>query len=300
MANSVAIESLRSLARAAWLNPEPLQKVALLSDSVHLPAKIWQTQESRRSHAHFSQHQGSASDAASVPLAPGRPALPALVSPNEVPRRSFAALEGRAALIHSIAHIEFNAINLALDAVWRFDAMPERFYNDWWRVAQEEAYHFILVNTQLERLEGLADGQPRWRYGSFTGHNGLWEMCAKTAHDIVARMALVPRTLEARGLDATPQIQAKLRQVKTPDAQRCVEILDIILRDEIGHVAIGNHWYRHLCAERGLEPLAHFSELLRTFRAPKLQPPLNLEARLQAGFTQEEMELLAWPLCRAL
>ena len=225
-------------------------------------------------------------------LEPGHPALPRLVSAFDVPRRAPSTLEGRAAMLHAITHIEFNAINLALDAVWRFDSMPSQFYSDWALVAREEALHFSLLRAHLQNLAQTEGGTARWDYGSFLAHNGLWEMCAKTAQDIVARMALVPRTLEARGLDATPQIQAKLRQVKTEDAQRTVEILQIILRDEIGHVAVGNHWYRLLCAERGIEPLAHFRALLHSYRAPKLLQPLNLEARKQAGFTQQEIDAL--------
>jgi uncharacterized ferritin-like protein (DUF455 family) len=209
-----------------------------------------------------------------------------------VPRRGFGSLEGRAALVHAICHIEFNAIHLALDAVWRFDGLPDTFYRDWWQVACEEALHFSLLRAHLRGMAQASPGlpsQPRWDYGSFPAHNGLWEMCERTAQDPVARMALVPRLLEARGLDATPQIQAKLRGVPAPDAQQAVAILDIILRDEIGHVAVGNHWYRWLCARDGLEPLAHFKTLLRQYRAPKIPGPYNTQARLQAGFTADEM-----------
>lgn len=187
-------------------------------------------------------------------------------------------------LLHAIAHIELNAINLALDAVWRFDGMPEAYYRDWLRVAGEEALHFQLLRDHLRTL-GHA-------YGDFPAHQGLWEMCAKTAHDIVARMALVPRTLEARGLDATPLIQRKLRQVGTPDALAAVAILDTILRDEVGHVAIGNHWYRWLCARDGLDPIDHYADLVRRYEAPRLKPPFNEEARRQAGFTDSELALL--------
>ena len=155
---------------------------------------------------------------------PGRPAQPELIEPKRVPQRSVQSPEGRAGLIHAICHIEFNAINLALDAVWRFADMPEDFYRDWLRVAAEEAYHFSLLHGHLQTQLGH-------RYGDFPAHDGLWTMCAKTAHDITARMALVPRTLEARGLDATPLIQAKLRGVGTPDALAACDILDIILRD---------------------------------------------------------------------
>jgi uncharacterized ferritin-like protein (DUF455 family) len=209
------------------------------------------------------------------------------VHPARVPRRSPAKPEGLAALLHAIAHIEFNAINLALDAVWRFDAMPREFYLDWTRVAGEEAFHFSLLAEHLATL-GHA-------YGDFTAHDGLWSMCEKTRDDIVARMALVPRTLEARGLDATPQIQDKLRQVGSPAAMRTVDILDVILRDEVGHVAIGNHWYKWLCEREGLDPVAIYPQLVERYAAPKLYPPFNEIARLRAGFTEEELARLRQP-----
>src|SRR5574343_1015030 len=219
---------------------------------------------------------------------PGRPARPRLVAPGGVPLRSPSTPEGRAALVHAICHIEFNAINLALDAVWRFPGMPEDFYRDWMRVAYEESRHFELLHQQL-----LAMGH---RYGDFKAHDGLWEMCEKTADDITARMALVPLTLEARGLDATPLIQARLRKVGTPDALRTVEILDVILREEIGHVEIGNHWYRWLCERQGLEPVAHYKLLVARHRAPRLRPPFNVEARQAAGFSTEELAYLSGDL----
>lgn len=187
-------------------------------------------------------------------------------------------------LIHAIAHIEFNAINLALDAVWRFDGMPEQYYRDWLLVAAEEARHFRLLRTHLREHLGHD-------YGDFPAHQGLWTMCEKTAHDVVARMALVPRTLEARGLDATPQIQNKLRNTRAPDALAAVDILDIILREEVGHVAIGNHWYRWLCEREGLEPESHYLLLTQRYEAPRLRPPFNERARRAAGFSEAE---LAW------
>lgn len=222
---------------------------------------------------------------------PGRPARPALIHPAKVPRRSPITLEGRAALIHAIAHIEFNAINLALDAVWRFDGMPQDFYADWARVAREEAQHFNLLRTHLRGLDHQ-DGLARWDYGDFDAHDNLWAMCQDTREDIVARMALVPRTMEARGLDATPLIQAKLRQVGTPDALQAVAILDIILRDEVGHVAIGNHWYSWLCERDHLDPIAHYALVTELYRAPRLKPPFNLAARRRAGFSTVELAYL--------
>jgi uncharacterized ferritin-like protein (DUF455 family) len=209
---------------------------------------------------------------------PGRPARPALVSPAHVPRRSLHTAQGHAALLHAVAHIEFNAINLALDAIWRFAGMPDDYYRDWARVAAEEAHHFSLLTEHLATL-GHA-------YGDFDAHDGLWTMVEKTKHDIVARMALVPRTLEARGLDATPPMQTKLAQAGD---RRAVEILDVILRDEIGHVAVGNHWYRWLCERDGLESIAHFEHLLAAHHAPRPKPPFNLDARRRAGFEAEEL-----------
>ena len=215
---------------------------------------------------------------------PGRPAQPVLVPPMAVAQRSPFTPEGLAALLHAVCHIEFNAINLALDAVWRFPGMPADFYRDWLLVADEEATHFGLLRDHLQSL-----GHD---YGDFPAHNGLWEMCVKTQHDITARMALVPRTLEARGLDATPLIQARLRKVGTPAALRAVDILDIILRDEVGHVAIGNRWYGWLCERQGLEPLSHYRHLARVHTAPRLRPPFNNEARRAAGFSQAELDYL--------
>lgn len=221
---------------------------------------------------------------AEPPGVPGRPALPRLVEPGSVPHRSPFTTEGRAALLHAIVHIEFNAINLGLDAVWRFAGLPAQFYLDWLRVAAEEAEHFTLLADHLATL-GHA-------YGDFDAHDGLWKMTWRTRADFTARMALVPRTLEARGLDATPLIQAKLG--KAGD-HRAVEILDVILRDEVGHVAIGNHWYRWACARDGHDPLALYPQLLARYEAPRLRPPFNLAARQAAGFSAEELSYLDSP-----
>jgi uncharacterized ferritin-like protein (DUF455 family) len=215
------------------------------------------------------------------PVLPCRPERPVLVLASQVPKRSVQSVEGRAALIHSLAHIELNAIDLGLDIIWRFANMPAAFYRDWLMVAQEEAKHFSLLQQHLKSL-GHA-------YGDFTAHNGLWDMAEKTRDDLLARLALVPRTLEARGLDASPLIRDKLRSVGD---QAGAEILNIILHDEIGHVAIGNHWYKHLCAQRGLDPVATYAELARQYAAPKLRGPFNWDARRQAGFDAAELEAL--------
>lgn len=212
---------------------------------------------------------------------PGRPSKPELVSPLSVKKRSMRSEEGRAALIHALTHIEFNAINLALDAVWRFADMPEQYYADWVKVAAEEAYHFTLLNNHLKTLG--------YEYGSFSGHNALWEMVEKTKGDVLARMALVPRTMEARGLDASPPLRNKIAQAGD---QAAAEIIDIILRDEIGHVAIGNHWYNWICVQRKLDPIETFEMLRKEHNAPKMRPPFNMEARRKAGFTEAELALL--------
>jgi uncharacterized ferritin-like protein (DUF455 family) len=212
---------------------------------------------------------------------PGRPARPPLVRPAELPRRPATTLPGRAALLHSIAHIEFNAINLALDAIWRFPGLPPEFYRDWLQVADEEATHFTLLCDRL-RAHGSA-------YGDFPAHNGLWEMAEKTADDVLARMALVPRTLEARGLDASPAVRAKLAGAGD---EASAAVIDVILRDEIGHVAIGNRWFRFLCDCRGLGPHQAYAELARTYSAPTLRGPFNLAARRAAGFDDAELRAL--------
>lgn len=267
--------SLRQQALDALLQPEPAAKAdaarALQAQALAYPA--WAAEGGNDGCLPLNESQRAA--------LPGRPLKPSLVPAKDVPTRSPFTLEGRAALLHAICHIEFNAINLALDAVWRFDGMPADFYTDWLKVAAEEALHFTLLR---EHLQGLGHD-----YGDFDAHNGLWAMCERTAHDILARMALVPRTLEARGLDATPPIQAKLRKAGDEAA---VGILDIILRDEVGHVAIGNRWFHHLCRQRGLDPVLVYPELVTRYEAPRLKPPYNMEARLKAGFTDAEMRFL--------
>jgi uncharacterized ferritin-like protein (DUF455 family) len=219
---------------------------------------------------------------------PGWPEKPRLVSPAQLPQRSAFDAAGRAALLHAVAHIEYNAIALALDAAWRFAGLPRAYYFDWARVAGEEALHFSLLQQHLATL-GHA-------YGDFDAHDGLWSMAERTRGDVLARMALVPRTLEARGLDVTPAMRAKFARAGDT---RAAEILDIILRDEIGHVAIGNRWYRWLCERDRLDPLQAQAELARRHRAPKPKPPFNLEARRAAGFDAQELAALDADTARA-
>ena len=242
---------------------------------------LWETRLSGTLALESPESDSGTVDSGPVLDTPGLPDRPLLASPKTMPRRELNGPENHAALIHALAHIEFNAINLALDAVQRFSGFPLAFYDDWLKVAAEEAYHFRLLRGHLRGL-----GRD---YGDFPAHAGLWEMAAKTAHDPLARMALVPRLLEARGLDVTPDIQRKLRGFGD---RAGADILDIILRDEIGHVAAGDRWFRHLCNERGLEPASTFRLLLATPGVPRPRRPFNETARLAAGFSQEEMATL--------
>ncbi len=213
---------------------------------------------------------------------PGRPSHPLLVGPKDLPkRRALHTQAGRFALLHALAHIEFNAINLALDALYRFPGLPEDFYRDWLRVAQEEAEHFVLLRRQLQRLGG--------DYGDLPAHDGLWEMALDTAADPLERMALVPRVLEARGLDVTPAMRERL--LAAGDAEAAA-VLARIESDECGHVAVGSRWFRYLCAQRGLEPDSTFMTLLQQRYRGRIQGPLALTARRAAGFSEPELDWL--------
>ena len=211
----------------------------------------------------------------------GQPDKPLLVDPKQVKPRKMATAEGYAALLHAVAHIEFNAINLALDAAYRFRGIAPEFQLDWLRVAAEEAQHFCLMRERLQ-----AHG---FDYGDFEAHNHLWDMAYKTAYDPLLRMALVPRVLEARGLDVTPAMRAKIEQ--KGDTETCA-VLDIIYRDEVGHVKVGNEWYHHLCHQRGLDALDLFKQLIQRYDLFLFRGHLNVEARERAGFSAFELSLL--------
>jgi uncharacterized ferritin-like protein (DUF455 family) len=215
---------------------------------------------------------------AALPLQPGRPARPLLVRPREVASRGLGTLTGRAALCHAVAHIEFNAINLALDAGLRFAGLPAAYYADWLGVAQDEARHFQLLRQRLNDLG--------FDYGDFPAHNGLWEAAEKTAHDVLVRMACVPRVLEARGLDVTPGMIHRLREVGDKDT---IAVLELILSEEVRHVEIGTRWFRYCCEQRGFEPVSTFRRLLNE-QGMVLRPPFNHAARRAAGFVAAELE----------
>ena len=211
----------------------------------------------------------------------GRPQKPDLVPPKDLPKRKLGSKEGHAALIHSIAHIEFNAVNLALDAMYRFQDLPIDYYQDWLGVAAEESYHFQIIREHLYH-QG-------YEYGDFVAHNGLWLTTYETDFDPLVRMAMVPRTLEARGLDVTPMMMKRLRAVGD---KRGVEILKILLRDEIGHVQVGTRWFRYLCEQREVNPFQTFKELIDEYFHGNLRGPFNFEARMDAGFSEEEINWL--------
>ena len=212
---------------------------------------------------------------------PGLPSKLKLVSAKFLPRRSFSTAVGKAAMLHALAHIEFNAINIAWDAVYRFRNMPEEYYRDWVKIADEETRHFCLLRQHLQ--------ERNYDYGDFDGHDGLWRMVERTAGNPLERMAIVPRVYEARGLDVTPDIIRKFEEVGEEEIARS---MNIIYEDEIGHVAIGNHWFRYLCDKQGLEPGATFIELIRKYMDNVPRIKLNHEARLMAGFTQDELTSL--------
>ena len=226
-------------------------------------------------------HPDANSPAADPIGTPGRPALPRLVPQRQVPHRGLGTPEGRAALVHAVAHIEFNAINLAWDAVYRFRGMPADYYRDWASCANDEARHFAMLSQRLAEL-GHA-------YGDFDAHNGLWEMAEKTAHHDTARMALVPRVLEARGLDVTPGMIERLRGVGD---ENTIAILEVILREEVAHVAAGTRWFTWCCKRDGVDPRETFLDFVRDYMGRNLRGPFNRPARLQAGFDDAELDQL--------
>ena len=211
----------------------------------------------------------------------GRPAKPHLVPPRDLPRRKLGSPDGRAALLHAVAHIEFNAINLAWDAVYRFRGMPRDYYDDWVGIAADEARHFGML---AERLADCGCS-----YGDFDAHNGLWDMACQTADSCLARMALVPRVLEARGLDVTPGMIARFRAAGDTAS---VAVLEVILEEEVPHVAAGSRWFAWCCEQAGCEPEATFRDLVASRMAAPLKPPFNRQARLAAGFSALELDRL--------
>ncbi len=211
----------------------------------------------------------------------GRPCKPRLVPPKALPRRGFGTQQARLSLLHAIAHIEFNAINLAWDAIYRFQDMPEDYYWDYLQVAQEETGHFSLLRTHLNRAS--------YDYGDFDAHDGLWTMAENTAEDVLHRMAIIPGVLEARGLDVTP---AMIKKFADTGETEIVETLETIYREEIGHVRTGIFWFRYICSQRGLEAESTFIQLIKQYQLDEFRGGLNKAARIEAGFSQQQLDFL--------
>jgi uncharacterized ferritin-like protein (DUF455 family) len=248
-------------------------------DCAEVDGKLALTREAAQRFAAGVLHRDAAASPGVEPIgAPGRPPRPRLVAPRQLAQRGLGSAEGRAALVHAVAHIEFNAINLAWDAVYRFRGLPEAYYGDWVQVAADEARHFGLLAARLAEL-GHA-------YGDFDAHDGLWDMAVRTAGSCLARMALVPRVLEARGLDVTPGMIERLRGAG--DAATAA-ILETILREEVAHVAAGSRWFAWCCEREGVDARATFRALLEAHLRGSLRGPFNVAARLSAGFTPDEL-----------
>lgn len=256
-------ESLRAAARAIVATADLQEKVAL----AYATAKAWFGRGLSR---------GTGATGAAMPDRPGRPARPLLVAPRDMPRRSRGEREGRVALVHSLAHIELNAVDLTWDLVGRFvdAAVPRSFFDDWVQVGLEEAKHFSLLDRRLHELGAS--------YGDLPAHDGLWQAAAATGHDLAARLAIIPLVLEARGLDVTPGMAEALRA--NGDGETAA-ILDVIYRDEKRHVAFGAKWFRFLCDRERRPPEATFQALVRTHFRGSLKPPFNDRARSEAGLT---------------
>lgn len=262
----MTVPDLVSHARACLREPDPERKCALTRATAHA---------FREGDLPFVGHPDTPLDH------PGRPARPALIAARDLPQRGLGSAEGRAAFVHAIAHIEFNAINLAWDAVQRFPDMPAAFYADWVQVADDEARHFGWLQSRLHALGHT--------YGDFAAHDGLWEMAQRSAHDCLTRMALVPRLLEARGLDVTPGMITRLQRAGDAETAR---LLGAILDEEVAHVAAGSRWFRWCCARAGRDPETVFAELLHSYAPRVVRPPFNQAARHAAGFSAHEIEML--------
>lgn len=256
-------ESLAAAARAIVATPDLARKVALAKRA----ARDWH-------HGRLSL--GSRAPHAPMPDRPGRPETPILLAPRDMPKRSATGERGRIALLHSLAHIELNAVDMTWDLIGRFahEPMPRGYVADFVRVGVEEAKHFELLARRLEALGS--------HYGALPAHDGLWQTAQATGHSLLARVAIVPLVLEARGLDVTPPMIAKMREA---DDEASAVILQRIHDDEKRHVAVGLRWFRYLCERQGLPPEPTFHDLVRTYFRGRIKPPFNDRARAEAGLT---------------
>ncbi|NKB76337.1 MAG: DUF455 family protein [Gammaproteobacteria bacterium] len=209
---------------------------------------------------------------------PGHPEKLRLVSPRDLKKRKLSTPLGQSIFIHALAHIEFNAINLALDAVYRFRDMPGQFYTDWLSVAKEEANHHYLLSQRLNDF-----GRD---YGDFPAHNGLWDMALQTDQDLLQRMALIPCVFEARGLDVTPPM---IKRLEIMEDEKTADILRLILKEEVRHVAVGQKWFKYECQTRHLDAETTLVELIQEHLPNRKQGPFNFEARIKAGFSEFQL-----------
>ena len=224
---------------------------------------------------------------AEPPLRPARPEKPDLLAPRDVPRRRTGSPEGRAALLHALAHIELNAVDLHWDIIARFAAhpMPPGFYDDWVKAADEEAKHFTLLSDVLEEMGSF--------YGAMAAHAGMWRAAEDTADDFLGRLAVVPMVLEARGLDVTPGMIAVFQRARDQGEKTgALEALEVIYAEEVGHVAYGSKWFNWLCGRDGADPKDVFHALVRRYFHGQLKPPFNEEKRAEAGLPPD----FYWPL----
>jgi uncharacterized ferritin-like protein (DUF455 family) len=210
------------------------------------------------------------------------PDKPVLLAPRNMPKRKLGTVDGVAAFFHAIAHVEFVAIYLAWDILYRFRGLPDQFYQDWLRVADEEAQHFELIRTHLLAMN--------LNYGDLPAHSGLWDHAKDTADDLLARLAMVPRCMEARGLDVTPAIIAKFKQMGDDSS---VALLNRILTDEVGHVERGSYWFKFVCAQQEFDPEVKYRQLIKQYyQGGKPKGPFNREMRIIAGFSNAELDWL--------
>lgn len=261
------MDNLFSLALSCLTESDLDKKIQL---SFQNGNKILQEKLQIKSDAHFNDNYNV-----------GRPNKPELIEPKNLPRRNINTLAGKAAMIHSFAHIEFNAINLAWDLMYRFRNMPKEFYYDWANVALEETKHFTLLRNRLNSID--------YDYGDFSAHNGLWRIAEETSHDILLRLAVVPRIMEARGLDVTPDLINRFKEIKDKET---VSILQIILEEEIGHVSIGTKWYHFICDKNRVDPEDTFEKIVDKYLPSSKVKHINFEARLKAGFSNSELDYI--------
>ncbi len=210
------------------------------------------------------------------------PKTPLLLPPREMPKRKIGSAEGVAAFFHAIAHVEFVAIYLAWDIIYRFRGLPDQFYKDWLKVADEEAQHFELIRSHLQIMQ--------INYGDLPAHNGLWDHAKDTSDNLLARVAMVPRCMEARGLDVTPAI---IEKFKRQGDNASVALLNRILTDEVGHVERGSYWFKFFCKQQNIEPEAKYQALIKQYYlGGKPKGPFNREMRIIAGFSHAELDWL--------